>query len=182
MRSTGFRIVALLGYVLFVSSCAGVDVKRDTPHKSSIKGNRVIVFPFYDPFYKGRQIQGVGEPFATVFTNTLLSAGVSAELSTSRGLSSLNMVDIDKACRYASDSGYTMLVTGVVTEWIDGATNWSGTVDVAGLSVRVYSSKPCELSGSASGRENGTWFTFANAPTTRFYETLSKSIVDALLK
>jgi len=182
MRSMLLRIVALWGYVFFLSSCAGLDVKLDTPKKSSIKGNRVIIFPFYDPFYKGRQIQGVGEPFATVFTNKLLSAGVSAELSKSRGFSSLNMVDIDKACRYAADNGYTMLITGVVTEWTDGATNWSGTVDVAALSVKAYSSKTCELSGSASGRENGTWFTFVNAPTTRFYETLSKSIVDALLK
>jgi hypothetical protein len=182
MRSTLLRIVALLGYVFFLSSCAGLDVKLDTPKKSSVQGNRVIVFPFYDPFYKGRQIQGVGEPFATVFTNKLLAAGVSAELPKSREFSSLNMVDVKNACRYAADNGYTMLITGVVTEWIDGATNWSGTVDVAALSVKMYSSKSCELSASASGRENGTWFTFVNGPTTRFFEPLSQSIVNALLK
>jgi hypothetical protein len=92
------------------------------------------------------------------------------------------MVDIEKACGYAVDNGYTIIITGVVTEWIDGATNWSGTVDVAALSVKIYSSKTCELSASASGRENGTWFTFVNAPTTRFFEPLSQSIINALLK
>jgi len=127
MRSTLLRIVALLGYVFFLPSCAGLDVELDIPKKSSVQENRVIVFPFYDPFYKGRQIQGVGEPFATVFTNKLLAAGVSAELPKSWEFSSLNMVDIEKACRYAADNGYTVLITGVVTEWIDGATNWSGT-------------------------------------------------------
>lgn len=174
----GFLLVCML----FVVSCAGLDVKLDTPTKSSVQGNRVVVFPFYDPFYQGRQIQGVGEPFATVFVNKLLVAGVSAELPKSRQFSSLNMIDIEKACRYAADNGHTMLITGVVTEWIDGATNWSGTVDVASLSIKVYTSKTCELSASASGRENGTWFTFVNAPTTRFFETLSESIVNALLK
>jgi hypothetical protein len=182
MRSTLLRIVALLCYVFFLSGCAGLEAKLDTPKKLSVQGNRVIVFPFYDPFYQGRQIQGVGEPFATVFTNELLAAGVSAELPKSREFSSLNMVDIEKACRYAADNGYTMLITGVVTEWIDGATNWSGTVDVAALSVKAYGSKTCELSASASGREKGTWFTFVNAPTTRFFEPLSQSIVNALLK
>jgi hypothetical protein len=180
--SKSLFISFLLLYMLFVVSCAGLDVKLDTPKKSSVQGNRVIVFPFYDPFYKGRQIQGVGEPFATVFTNKLLAAGVSAELPKSREFSSLNMVDIGKACRYSADNGYTMLITGVVTEWIDGATNWSGTVDVAALSVKVYNSKTCELSASASGRENGTWFTLVNAPTTRFYEPLSEKIVEVLLK
>jgi hypothetical protein len=182
MISKSLFIGFLLVCMLFVVSCAGLDVKLDTPKKSSVQGNRVIVFPFYDPFYKGRQIQGVGEPFATVFTNKLLAAGVLAELPKSREFSSLNMVDIEKACRYAADNGYSMLITGVVTEWIDGATNWSGTVDVAALSVKVYTSKTCELSASASGRENGTWFTFVNAPTTRFFEPLSQSIVNVLLR
>jgi len=174
----GFLLVCML----FVVSCAGLDVKLDTPKKSSVQGNRVVVFPFYDPFYKGRQIQGVGDPFASVFTNKLLGAGVSADLRKSREFSSLNMVDIEKACGYAADNGFTMLITGVVTEWIAGATNWSGTVDVAALSLKVYNSRTCGLSASASGRQNGTWFTFVNEPTTRFFETLSESIVNALLK
>ncbi len=182
MKLTFFRIIALLVYVLLLVNCAGLEAKLDAPKKSSIQGNRIVVFPFYDPFYKGRQIQGIGEPFASVFVNKLLASGVSAELSKSKEFSSLNMIDIEKACRYAADNGYTMLITGVVTEWIDGATQWSGTVDVAALSVKVYNSKTCELSGSASGKEKGTWVTFVNEPTTRFYEPLSESIVDALLK
>ncbi|MBI5048128.1 MAG: DUF4823 domain-containing protein [Deltaproteobacteria bacterium] len=182
MRSTLLYIVTLLGYMFFLSSCAGLNVKLDTPEKSSVRGNRVMVFPFYDPFYKGHQVQGVGEPFATVFTNKLLAAGNSAELPKSREFSSLNMVDVEKACRYAADNGYAMLITGIITEWIDGATNWSGTVDVAAITVKVYLSNTCELSGSASGRQNGRWFTFVNAPTTRFFEPLSKEIVEVLLK
>ena len=74
-----------------------------------------------------------------------------------------------------------MFITGTVTEWIDGATQWSGTVDVAALSVDVYNTPNCELSGSVSGKQNGQWFTFVNAPTTRFFEPLSEEIVTTLL-
>jgi len=179
-------IMIFIGFLsvcmLFVVSCAGLDAKRDAPMKSSIQGNRIVVFPFYDPYYKGRQIQGVGEPFASAFVNKLRAAGVSAELSKSGEFSSPNRVDIKKACSYAAGNGYNMLITGIVTEWIDGVTQWSGTVDVAALSVEVYRSDTCELSGSASGRQNGTWWTLSNAPTTRFYEPLSEKIVEVLLK
>ncbi len=172
----------LLVSILFVVGCAGLDAKRDAPMKSSIQGNRIVVFPFYDPFYKGRQIQGVGEPFASAFVNKLQAAGVSAELSKGGEFSSPNRIDIKKACSYATGNGYNMLITGIVTEWIDGVTQWSGIVDVAALSVEVYRSDTCELFGSASGRQNGTWWTLSNAPTTRFYEPLSEKIVEVLLK
>jgi hypothetical protein len=52
---------------------------------------------------------------------------------------------------------------------------------VAALTVNVYRSETCALAGSASGRENGRWFTLINAPTTRFFEPLSDSIVATLL-
>jgi len=182
-KKSNMIFIGLLFFcMLFLVSCAGLDAKRDAPMKSSLQGNRIVVFPFYDPFYKGRQIQGVGEPFASAFVNKLLAAGVSAELSKSREFSSLNMVDIEKACSYAAGNGYNMLIMGIVTEWIDGVTQWSGIVDVAALSVKVYRSNTCELSGSASGRQNGTWWTLVNEPTTRFYEPLSEKIVEVLLK
>ncbi len=183
-RNTFIRIFVgfLFVCMLFVVSCAGLDAKRDVPMKSSIQGNRIVVFPFYDPYYKGRQIQGVGGPFASAFVNKLHAAGVSAELSKSGEFSSPNRVDIKKACSYAAVNRYNMLITGIVTEWIDGVTQWSGIVDVAALSVEVYRSDTCEMSGSASGRQNGTWWTLSNAPTTRFYESLSEKIVEVLLK
>jgi hypothetical protein len=47
--------------------------------------------------------------------------------------------------------------------------------------VNVYRADTCALAGSASGRQNGQWFTFINSPTTRFFEPLSDSIVATLL-
>lgn len=166
---------------LVLVSCAGLNANLDTPMESSLQGKRVVVFPFHDPYYKGRQIQGVGGPFAAVFVNKLRAAGVSAELSRSEAFASTEAVGVEKACKYAVGNGYDMLITGTVTEWIDGATQWSGTVDVAALSVSVYSTAACKLSGSASGRQKGQWFTFVDAPTTRFFEPLSETIVEALL-
>jgi len=182
MKSRSLFISISLVYILLLTGCASLNTRLNIPMKSSIQGKRIVVLPFSDPYFKGRQIQGVGEPFASVFVNKLQAAGVAAELSKSREFSSISMVDIEKACKYAANNNYDMLITGTITEWIDGATQWSGTVDVAGLSVNLYTSKTCELTGSASGRQSGTWFTFVNAPTTRFFEPLSQTIVETLLK
>jgi hypothetical protein len=139
------------------------------------------VFPFQDPYYKGRQIPGVGGPFATVFVGKLQTAGVLAESPRTPTFSSTTPIELDKACKYASENRYDAFVTGTVTEWIDGATQWSGTVDVAALTVTVYRAPACEPTGSASGHQNGQWFTFVDAPTTRFFAPLSEEVIASLL-
>lgn len=168
--------------MFLIYGCAGLNTNLNNPMKSTLVGKRVVVFPFQDPYYNGRQIQGVGLPFATVFVNKLQTAGVLSDITKSNDFLTTVSIDIKKACNYALNNGYSMLITGTVTEWIDGATQWSGTVDVAALSVNVYSSDICELFGSASGRQNGRWFTFVNAPTTRFFEPLSEAVITSLLK
>jgi hypothetical protein len=149
--------------------------------KSSIEGKRVAVFPFKEPYYKGRQLNGIGTPFSEIFVAKLQSRGISSKLITNNDFRSTDTFDVEKACKYASDNNLDMIITGTVTEWIDGATQWSGTVDVAALSINIYESKTCNIVGSASGRENGRWFTFVNAPTTRFYDPLSETIISKLL-
>ena len=178
--STVRSAIALFCFIL-LAGCAGLHANLDAPMDSSFIGKKVVVFPFQEPYYKGRQIPGVGRPFAAVFVNKLQSAGVSASLTTSNAFTSSEVVNVDKACEYAVDNGYDMLIMGTVTEWLDGATQWSGTVDVAALSVSIYVSPECELSGSASGRQNGQWFTFVDAPATRFFEPLSEKIVSILV-
>lgn len=179
MKKTLFAGLLFITYLLV--GCAALNTNLNNPMKSSLVGKRVIVFPFQDPYYKGHQIQGIGLPFATVFVNKLQTAGVLSDLAKSNYFLTTIPIDIQKSCNYAANNGYDMLITGTVMEWIDGATQWSGTVDVAALSINVYSSNKCELIGSASGRQNGTWFTFVNAPTTRFFEPLSDTIVATLL-
>jgi len=42
-------IMIFIGFLFlyaFLVSCAGLDVKRDAPMKSSLQGNRIVVFPF----------------------------------------------------------------------------------------------------------------------------------------
>jgi len=175
------RVSITVLYFILLAGCAGLHSNLDAPITSSVKEKKVAVLPFQDPYYKGRQILGVGEPFATVFVNKLQSTGVSASLIKSTMFTSNEAIDSNKACKYADENGYNAIIIGKVTEWIDGATQWSGKVDVASLSVSVYFTPDCALSGSASGRQNGQWFTFVNAPTTRFFEPLSKKIVEELV-
>ena len=163
------------------TSCAGLHATATAPIKALLVNKKVAVFPFEDPYYKGRQLSGIGSPFASVFTNQLSIHGVSAAMVKNDEFDSRSKIDLGNACEYARQNNFDYFITGVVTEWIDGATQWSGTVDVAALSVEVYQSDSCDLVGSASGREKGRWFTFVNAPTTRFYQPLSEQIVAKLL-
>ncbi|MBN2280370.1 MAG: DUF4823 domain-containing protein [Candidatus Marinimicrobia bacterium] len=177
-----FNFASVLLVVLLASGCAAVNANKISPMKSSMQGQRIIVFPFQDPYYKGRQIQGVGGPFSAIFTTELQAANIQAESYKGPDFQSFSAIDLKAACKYANENGYDIFAVGVVTEWIDGATQWSGRVDVAALTVEVYNAKTCELAGSASGRETGNFITFVNAPTTRFYQTLSKEVVQALIK
>jgi hypothetical protein len=158
-----------------------INTNLDSPTKSQLEGKRVVVFPFQDPYYKGRQIEGVGSPFASVFVTKLQAAGVLADVARSELFSPSAPIQLDSACKYASDNKYDAFLVGTVTEWIDGATQWSGIVDVAALTVNVYDSTNCKFVGSASGRQNGQWMTFVNSPTTRFFDPLSASIAATLL-
>jgi len=117
-----------------------------------------------------------------VFTKKLRAAGLQAEFQNCDDFSPASATDIGMACRFASDNGYAMFATGTVTEWVDGATSWSGKVDVASVTVRLYSTETCQVLRAVSGRQQGAWFTLVDEPTTRFYEPLSESLVTGLLK
>jgi hypothetical protein len=175
---TGRAVVVCVATIL-LGGCAGLSATVTEPVKAPLRGERVLVFPFPDPYYGARQIPGVGLPFTTVFIGKLQAAGVTAEAPKTQAPTNPN--DVVSACRYAREESYGTFLTGTITEWIDGATQWSGRVDVAALTVNVYRTDTCALAGSASGHQNGQWFTFINSPTTRFFEPLSDSIVATLL-
>jgi hypothetical protein len=140
MRFLRFTVIALIP-LLFIG-CANLTSNSTSRVDTPLENKRVAVFPFEDPFYMGKQLHGVGSPFADVFTNKLRSYGISAEFARSGKFSSTKRPDLKEACQYAYENGFEYLVLGTVTEWIDGATQWSGTVDVAALSVEIYSCFP----------------------------------------
>lgn len=181
MKKSILNFSAVCIFAVILVGCAGLKANINSPISLSISNKRIVVFPFEDPSYKGYKINDIGGPLALIFVNKLQAAGISAELAKSNEFSSSNRIYLKKACNYTANNGYDMFITGTVTEWIDGATQWSGTVDVAALSVNLYNALDCELSGSVSGKQNGQWITFVNAPTTRFFEPLSEEIVTALI-
>lgn len=46
--------------VVLLAGCESLESNISTPMESSLRVHRVLVFPFQDPYYKGRQIQGIG--------------------------------------------------------------------------------------------------------------------------
>jgi hypothetical protein len=144
-------------------------------------GQQVMVFPFRNPNYAGQELFGVGEAFSNAIWGELQQQGISAVVAPTDSFPATKIVDHKEACRYGKAHGADIVLIGIVTEWIDGATNWSGKRDVAAAMVTAYSTTDGKFVAAASGRQNGTWFTLVNAPTTRFLPTLSKEIVRALL-
>jgi hypothetical protein len=141
------RTATLLLFIGILTGCAARYGNVETPVASPLEGKRVLVFSFQDPYYRGQQLRGVGEPFAVVFATKLRTAGVQADGTSREGFSTSSATDPGKACKHAADNGYDALVLGNVTEWIDGATQWSGRVDVAALSVTAFDAKTCRRKG-----------------------------------
>ncbi len=175
-------IIVILFIAVLMHSCAGLQSSKHGAEKIETSGGRIMVFPFQNPYYKGTELVGIGSPFTSVFISELRLTGRFAQIANSNTFNSRNPIDITEACGFAHKKGYKIIITGIVTEWIDGATQWSGKVDVASLNVSAYNSENCKLITSASGKQNGKWLTFINAPATRFYQPLSKKIIDSLFQ
>ena len=163
--------------LLFSIGCAGRNANLNSDQKIPESYNSIIVFPFSDPHYKGQEITGVGTSFAVAFVNEVLSTGKQCVLAIG---SSIPPSNIKAICEYAIENGAEAAITGVVTEWLDGATQWSGKVDVAAVTIYAYDAQSGKIIPSASAREKGMVVTFVNSPTTRFYRTLSKELVATL--
>ena len=122
----------------------------------------------------------MGSSFSSVFVNQIIATNRNCKLVANDQFSEAESVDITMACEYARKEGADVVITGIVNEWIDGATQWSGKVDVVSVTAFAYCTETCQLITSATGREQGRWFTFVNAPATRFYKTLSQDLVAAM--
>ena len=179
-------VSGILSFVLLVGlvfqGCASLKANRDMGVKISKSENKIMVFPFRNPYYKGVELEGVGDTFAISLVSEIQSTGRTCELAESDDFKANKSVKVDDACAYAHQKGAGIAVIGVVTEWLDGATQWSGTVDVAAITVNAYNTENYKLISSASGRQNGQWFTFVNAPATRFMRPLSQEVVKALFE
>lgn len=167
---------------LLLQGCASLYYDLDKGSKISKSEKKIMVFPFRNPYYKGRQIEGIGQSFAAIFVSEIQSTGRTCEMAMSGDFTESASIDVIDACNYARQHGSDIAIIGIVTEWLDGATQWSGKVDVAAVIVHAYDSQNHKLISSASGRQSGQWFTFVNAPTTRFMRPLSQMVAKSLFQ
>lgn len=110
------------------------------------------------------------------------SSGSSPRLVENEDFRETKAADVNQACEYAKQQGSDVAIIGIVNEWIDGTTNWSGKVEVVSVSVFAYDPESRSIITPANGREQVQWFTFVNSPATRFYQSLSKDLVAAMFE
>jgi len=171
------KILLVIMLLSIFLSCAARHASLDRNEKISKTQNYIIVFPFRNAYYKSRELVGVGTALSSTFVNEVISTGRECRLFESEEFSEKKAVDINQACEYAKQQGADVAIIGTVNEWIDGATQWSGKVDVVSVSVSAYDPETCSLITSANAREQGQLFTFVNSPATRFYKTLTKDLI-----
>ena len=175
----------ILLVVILLSIFLGCGARHANLHRNekiSKAQKNIIVFPFRNAYYKGREQVGVGTALSSTFVNEVIGTGRECRLVETEEFRETKAVDINQACKYTKQQGADVAIIGIVNEWIDGATQWSGKVDVVSVSISAYDPETCSLITSATGREQGQLFTFVNAPATRFYKTLSQDLIAAMFE
>lgn len=99
-------VVSFLWMVgLLLHGCAGLQTNLDGGKKISSSELRVMVFPLRNPYYKGRQIGGIGAAFATALVSAIQSTGRTCKLVDSSGFTANESIDVNEACLYAHHNG-----------------------------------------------------------------------------
>ena len=160
-------VVILLSIFL---GCAARHANLDRNEKIYKAQKNIIVFPFRNAYYKGRELVGVGTALSSTFVNEVIATGRECRLVETEEFKETKVVDINQACKYTKQQAADVAIIGI------------GKVDVVGVSISAYDPETCSLITSATGREQGQWFTFVNAPATRFYKTLSQDLVAAMFE
>jgi len=172
-------IKVLIGIIVItiITGCAGRHVNLDRSTKITKAQDNIVVFPLRNAFYKDRELLGVGRSFSSALVSEIIATGRDCRLIVTDDFKDTMTVDVNQACSYAKEQGADVAIIGSVDEWLDGATQWSGKVDVVSVTVSAYDPATCSLITSARGREQGQWFTFVNSPATRFYQPISQQLV-----
>ncbi len=179
---TLFKILLATTLVTMLFGCAARYANLTRNERISRSQKNVIVFPFRNAYYKGRELVGVGTGFSSTFVSEVTATDRNCRLVENNEFNERTTADVLKACEHARQQGADVVIIGTVNEWLDGATHWSGKVDVVSVTVFAYQPATCQLITSANGRESGRWFTFVNAPATRFYKTLSQDLVATMFE
>lgn len=179
------KLIKALISVLVLSTvigCAGREVEVARTDKITKDQKMIFVFPLRNASYKGRELMRVGRDFSSVFVSEIVATGRECRLIETEDFKDTITVDVNQACSYAKEHGADVAITGSVDEWLDGATQWSGRVDVVSVTIYAYDSNTCSLITSANGREDGNFLTFVNAPATRFYRPLSEELISNIFE
>lgn len=167
---------------LGVAGCAGLSANLNIGARILGVKQQVMVFPFRNPSYKGQELTGRGDAVTNAVWAELQKKGISASVAPNESFPATKLINPKAACRYGRENGADIVLLGVVSKWIDGATNWSGKRDFIGVTVIAYNTSNTRIVATASAQQNCSSFTFVNHPTNRLLPTLARELVRALFR
>ena len=116
--------------IVIICSCAGRQANLNSTQRIPSTYNNIVVFPFADPYFRGLELKGIGSSFAVAVANEISKLGKQCSVASA---TSVDITDIKACCEFSLQNEHDLVIMGRVTEWLDGATQWSGKVDVAAL-------------------------------------------------
>lgn len=171
--------ISLFLSIFILIGCAGVQTIHQYSNVPLDKTKRYVIFPFKDPSYGSRVFPGVGSRFTSKFSASCADYGLNVLPVFNERFQSKNDINILDALAFANKIGADFIITGQVTKWIDGATDWSGKRDFAAFSIYVRKATTGNIIFSSEIQEYSNVF-WSGTPDD-FIDSLAKAMAKKLL-
>jgi hypothetical protein len=145
------QLVALGAMTLLLTACSANRTIEGAwlPGTELIPGASVLILPVGDGIERSDgPASGSGAAVTSSIRNQLIEHGFSPRVAESTRLSS--------ALSEAEKLDFTYVLKGVLTEWEDNATEWSGKPDRAALSLELYEVQSERMVASSQYRIKGS--------------------------
>lgn len=154
-------VLACLGCGTAVQSSGGV-----ANGKAISPAAKIVIVPLPDAIDKGgNTIGGSGGASTGAIRDALVAHGYSPIVGDSKTLAD--------AFTEAERLSYTYVLKGVLINWEDNATEWSGRPDTAGLSLELYDVSSKSLAASSTENIRASAISYTSGTPDRFVPALT---------
>jgi len=118
------------------------------PGRTVASDENILILAIPDGVEEDGPAEGSGHAIYTAIRDTLIEKGVP--------VATTDYTDLTRGFEQAASQGCRYLLRGIIPEWEDNATEWSGKPDVAAVSLELYDVEDRVLSATGSHRIQGS--------------------------
>ena len=134
---------------------------------------KVVILDIQDGHERGQDVtRGSGQAMVNALRDTLVSRGIPVNV--------IQSTAVDEGYQEAERLGFNYVLRGVLTNWEDNATAWSGNPDRATLVLELYGVEEKRLAASANSERQASGATLVSGTPGRFIPELAFNAVDRI--